>query len=168
MKRILHRRGFLCTGLALGVSLCAPTARACEYCAPNLRVSHPWTRATAKGATVAVVCMEFDEVTLADRLIAVETPVATSADIGGVAASSELNFHIPVGQVTSLSEEGSYLRLVGLKFPLEVARSYPLRLVFEKGGVVEATLNVDYDEASGSKPDHGLHEGGHAEVIAAS
>ena len=144
MSKLIRRRGVLQAGLVLGVGVGAHSARACEYFSPNLRVFHPWTRATGDDATFAVVCMKFDEVTKSDRLIGVETPVAAGAEMGGLAAGPAVSFPIPRGQESSLAENGTYLRLVNLRFPLEVARSYPLRLVFETGAVVEASLNVDF------------------------
>jgi copper(I)-binding protein len=144
LTRPLLRRSLLRTGLALSASLALPTARACEFFAPNLRIIHPWTRATAPGVTVATVCMSFDDVTRADRLIAVSTPVATTAEMGGVGAAAQVSFRIPAGQSSALSETGTFLRLVGLLHPLELGRSYPLTLVFERGGTVQADFDVDY------------------------
>ena len=145
MNRILHRRSVLHAGLALGASLVVPSARACEFFSSTLRITHPWTRATAGDATSAVVCMKFDEVTRADRLIGVETPVAGGAEMGGLSARPAVDFTIPEGCETLLSEEGTFLRLVGLKFALEVGREHELTLFFESGGVVSASLSVDYD-----------------------
>jgi copper(I)-binding protein len=144
MNKWFHRRSVLHAGLALATSLLAPRVRACEYFGLNLRVTHPWTRATAPGASSAVLCMKFDEVTRTDRLVDVQTPVAERAEMGGVAPAPTVNFLIPQGQESLLSEEGSFVRLVGLKLPMEVGRSYPLKLVFESGSVINATLNVDY------------------------
>lgn len=140
----IHRRGVLRAGLAACVPFALPQARACEYFADGLRVSHPWTRATPPGATTAVLCMGFDEVTADDRLISVETPVAQGAEMAGAAAGGAVNFPIPAGQVTALSEQGSFVRLVGLLHPLEMGRTYPLKLGFERAGLVIASLNVDY------------------------
>lgn len=144
MSRLIRRRGVMRASLALGNVLLMRPALACEYFGTTLRVTHPWTRATADDADTAVLCMRFDEVNQTDRLIGVETPVATGAAMGGVQAGPAVDLLIPAGQETLLSETGTFVRLTGLKFPLEVARTYPLQLVFEKGGVIEATLNVDY------------------------
>ncbi|MEF7613248.1 copper chaperone PCu(A)C [Aquincola sp. MAHUQ-54] len=144
MHRFIHRRGALRAGLALGATLLVPSARACEYFADNLRITHPWCRATAPGATSVIVSMKFDEVTRPDRLIGVETMVAEGAELGGRLSRPTVDFEIPEGVETHLGEHGTYLRLTGLKFPLEVARTYPLKLTFEHGGVVGANLNVDY------------------------
>jgi copper(I)-binding protein len=131
--------------LATGAgALLLPQARACEYFTPLLRVTHPWARATAEGAGTAVVCMRFDEVSEADRLVSADTPVAEGAEIGGPRAVPRVDFAIAAGLVTEFDERGSHLRLLGLRQPLEVGRSYPLRLGFEKGGTVNALLSIDY------------------------
>ena len=148
MNHPFCRRTALRAGLAFGASLTIPSARACEFFTTTLRVTHPWTRASAENATSAVVCMRIDEVTQTDRLIGVETPVADGAELIDVAASRSLNLLIPQGQETILGETGLRLRLVRLKHPLLIARTYPMRLMFEKGGVLDAELNIDYMPAT--------------------
>ena len=135
------------TGLVLATALQWRAAQACEYFAPTLRITHPWTRATPMDAPFAVLGMRFDEVTQDDRLLAVETPVAQAVVYApGVANDGTLllPLDIPAGRDTVLTSAGPHLRLLRLNQPLEVARSYPLSLVFEKGGTVKALLNVDY------------------------
>lgn len=146
MDTSCHRRVLLRAGLALGTSLIVPAARACEYVTSTLRITHPWTRATAPDATSAVVCMKFDEVTQADRLILVQSPIAEGAAMAGAdaLATGAVDFLIPEGRETHLDDTGIHVRLTGLRFGLEPGRSYPLRLGFEKGGVVQAILSVDY------------------------
>ena len=144
MSRIHRRRGMLQAGLALGLVSVLPAARACEFFTTHLRITHPWTHASVEGASIAVVSMKFDEVTLADRLIGVTTPVAERAELGGIGAGPNVDFPIPEGRETLLSERGTFVRLVGLKHPLEIARTYPLTLVFERGGSIATDLSVDY------------------------
>jgi copper(I)-binding protein len=55
-----------------------------------------------------------------------------------------VDFFIPAGQETYLSEEGTYVRLLDLKFPLPLGRTYQLVLGFEKGGTHHTTFGVDY------------------------
>lgn len=150
----LKRRTFLQTGLVLS-ALPWHNANACEYFSPTLRITHPWTRATPMDAPFAVLGLRFDEVTQDDRLLAVETPVAEAVVYvpgptpeGAAGQALALPFDIPAGQDTVLADTGPHLRLLRLTQPLEVARSYPLRLVFEKGGSVKALLNVDYPRFS--------------------
>ena len=142
----MHRRSVLRAGLALCASpVLAPAAFGCEFFAANLRIIHPWTRATALEDGFAVISMIFDQVTQADRLIGVETPVAEAAEMGGKDASRKVSSLIPAGRESALSELGTHVRLVRLQHPLELGRTYPLKLVFEKGGVVNADFDVDYE-----------------------
>ena len=121
-----------------------PAARACEIYTGLLRVTHPWTRATTADATTAVLCMRLDEVTTADRLIGVSTPVATGAEMGGAQPGLAVNIAVPADTVTELSEAGVHVRLTGLKHPLQVGRDYALTLEFERSGTVLARLSVDF------------------------
>jgi periplasmic copper chaperone A len=143
MNRFIHRRAVLQGGLALCASLIVPPVRACEYFTGTLRITHPWTRATGPD-TFAALCMKFDEVTETDRLIGVETPVAARAELIGEGAGPGVSLLIPAGRETMLSEDGTHIRLVELKHPLLIGRSYPLQLAFEKGGTANYRLSVDY------------------------
>jgi copper(I)-binding protein len=147
MQDFISRRRWMQSGVALVASALWPTARACEFFASTLRVTHPWTRVTEQDASFAIVNMKIDMVTQSDRLIGVETPVATGAYIVDAQAqtSAGLSLPIPKGQETLLGEKALQLRLTGLTQPLLMARSYPMRLIFEKGGALDAELNVDYN-----------------------
>ena len=142
----LPRRDVLRAALAAGAALVLPAApaRACEFFCLSMRITHPWTRASAPGATTAMVSMRFDEVTEDDRLIGVTSPMAAGAEIVGDGPTRPVNFLIAAGQELDFSETGIHIRLTGLRQPLEMACTYPLTLTFEKGGVVEADLSVDY------------------------
>jgi periplasmic copper chaperone A len=131
----------------MGALLVSPVSRACEFWTPGLRILQPWTRATLEGDAFAVVCMKFDLVTTSDRLIGVDTPIATAADMGGLGARPTVDFLIPEGADSALDESGTFIRLLGLRHPLELARTYPLKLFFERGGVVNADLDVDYERS---------------------
>jgi copper(I)-binding protein len=146
MPHEYKRRNILLAGVGLGTTLWLPHARACEFSSSTLRVTHPWARASKPGQSTAVVSMKIDEVLQSDRLIAVETPVAAGAVMVSRdgKSTSKLDFVFTPGTETEIGESGTRLQLVGLKFPLEVARSYDLRLIFEKGGVMNADLSIDY------------------------
>ncbi|UCV03244.1 copper chaperone PCu(A)C [Dechloromonas denitrificans] len=144
MSILNYRRDFLRASLAMCASVAVPSARACEFFTSTLRITHPWTRASAPGATSALLCMKIDQVIEADRLIGVETPVANGVELVIDGAVSRLNLPIPKGREINLGEAGVIVRLVDLNHPLLIARTYPLALVFEKSGKVDAELNVDY------------------------
>ena len=99
--------------------------------------------------------MRFDEVSRDDRLVHMHTPVAAAAEMSGIVltasspgagagAGAGLDFFIPAGQASALSEGGRFVRLLDMRHPLEVDRSFPLTLVVQQGGVVDATLTVDF------------------------
>ncbi len=146
MNKARDRRAVLRAGLALGASLLVPPVRACEFFSSTMRITHPWTRATGPDP-FAVLYMKFDEVTATDRLIGVETPVAEDAEMILEGARVPVNFLIPAGIETLLSEQGTHIRLISLKHPLLVGRAYPLTLTFEKGGTLLTQLSVDYDRS---------------------
>ncbi len=162
MTTLVHRRNLLQAGLALGAALCASRAKACEFFAPTLRVTHPWTRATPASAAFAMLGVRFDDVAEDDQLLDVQTPVAEAVMYapggrsGGHAGAlllpvpgAGLPLDIPAGRETVLGNadphaSGPHLRLLRLTQDLEIGRSYPLRLVFRKGGTVKAQLSVDH------------------------
>ena len=145
MSSHIDRRRLLGGALAWSAALVVPGARAHEIITTTLRVTHPWSRATAPHDGFAVLCMKFDEVAEDDRLTLVESPVAVSAEMAGSAAGPSIDFLIRAGQETFLAETQTHVRLIGLKFPLEVGREYPLRLGFAKGGVYNTSFSVDQD-----------------------
>lgn len=131
----------LATGLSLGWM--APRAFACEVQADFLRVTHPWTRATAPDATRAVLCMKLDEITAIDRLIGASTPIATGAEMGGEPGRA-VDVPLAPGDVVDMHDSGLHLVLTGLRHGLQVGRDYPLQLEFERSGTVLARLSVDF------------------------
>jgi periplasmic copper chaperone A len=146
MNHLPQRRIALRAGLAAGAACAtwALPARACEFHGGTLRVTHPWTRATAADATVAVLGMRIDEVSEDDRLIGARSPVAQGAEMGGADGGRPVDVAIPTGSVIELHDSGVHLRLTGLKQPLQVGREYPLELVFERSGLLLARLSVDF------------------------
>ena len=144
MHSPIQRRRVLRAGVAIGLGLVLPSARAHEYFVPHIRISHPWCRETAVDAAFAAVYMTFDEVTRSDRLIGVETPVAEAAVMVGPGMTGAVDLPIVEGQETTVGEAGVQIRLVRLTQALLVARSYPLKLMFAKSGEVDATLDVAF------------------------
>lgn len=157
----LVRRALLRTGMAAGAATLLPAARAHEYFTTHFTLIHPWTRASAPGATTAMICMTFDEVLEDDRLIGADTPLAGGAETGGGSAGKVLDIDIPKGIKTELTETGVHLRLVRLKQPLELAREYPIMLAFAKAGRLRASFLVDFPAAQvGASAPRGAMRGG--------
>jgi hypothetical protein len=132
-------------GLASGLSAAIRPVFACEFDARYLRIVHPWTRAARVDDPFAVVCMTFEEVSATDRLVGVESPVATRAVLRRGDAQGPVDLLLPAGQSSALNEDGVHVRLLGLRQPLELGRVYPLTLHFERSGVVHSELTVDFE-----------------------
>jgi copper(I)-binding protein len=142
------RRQLLRAAGALPLLGLGTRATACEYIIPTLRITHPWTRATGTDSTHAVLITQFDEVIEDDRLIGIETPVAKSAVLVTPDGVGPLDLRIPQGSTVALDEQGVHIRLLELAHPLQIGRSYPLTMIFERGGANLASLNVDYGPAN--------------------
>jgi len=138
------RRRLLRHGLAVAGAAALPAARACEVQAEFLRITHPWTRATAPDAGFAVLCMRIDDVTEDDRLLGVQTPVADGVWLHDAPDGQPLDLPIAAGSRIEMHEQGLHLRLGPLRLVLEAGRSHPMELRFARSGVVRATLSVDF------------------------
>ena len=144
MSTFCSRRQLL---VALGAAAFARSSQACEFFSTHLRIWHPWTRATRVDADTAQIFMRFDEVRATDRLIGVETPLAGGARLAGPGAKAEgqaLSLLIREGETLTLTEDGVHIELLDLQQPLQIARTYPMTLLFERADPVQATLTVDY------------------------
>ncbi len=138
------RRRFLCAAFASGLGMAAPGLQACEFQTGWLRVTHPWTRATADGADSAVLCMRIDEVAQDDRLIHAQSPVAAGAEMVTASGPQRIDLPLLAGSTLEMHEDGLHLRLTGLRHGLQAGREYPLTLEFERSGLLLARLSVDF------------------------
>ena len=154
--------------LILGLVVSA-SAGAHEFKAGPLLIGHPWSRATAPGATIGggylTVTNKGSE---SDRLVSVAVPFAAKVEIHessveeGVAKMRQIEggIDVPAGKTVELAPNGKHLMFVGLTGALRKGEKVEGELVFEKAGKVEVEFAV---EAAGSKPatsmDHGGMEG---------
>ncbi len=85
----------------------------------------------------------------ADRLIAIDTPVADRAELhqhkmeDGVMRMRPLSeLTVEPGQSVRLAPGGLHVMLMGLRHPLEVGDTFPLTLIFAQAGRVSVTATV--------------------------
>src|SRR5262245_23905475 len=106
--------------------LVATAASAAEYMAGDLRIIAPWARATPGAARngVAYVTIE-NQGSVADRLTAVASPVATRAEVHGQVTENGVAkmraagpVELPPGARTAIEPGGLHIMLMGLKQPL--------------------------------------------------
>lgn len=136
------------------------SAVAHSYKLGSLEIGHPWARATPPTAPAGGGFLTITNTgTTPDRLIAVRTPVASSAQVhemkmeGNVMRMREVDggLAIPPGATVTLAPGGLHLMLMGLKAPFKQGEKVPVTLVFEKAGSIDVELAV---VAMGATPAH--------------
>jgi copper(I)-binding protein len=139
----------------------AGPAMAHEYTAGGITVAHPWARATPGGAKVGGAYLEIKAAAgTSDRLLAVKTPAAGSAELHnhimekGIARMRRVDaIAVPAGKSVVLKPGGYHLMLGDLKAPLKEGDLLKLTLVFEKAGEIEVEATV---EPLGAMGPHGF------------
>jgi copper(I)-binding protein len=117
----------------------------------TVSVERAWARATAGAVTTGGAYMTLvDHGSAPDRLIAVSTPVAGSAELhvmtmdNGVMQMRPAAGGIAVepGKPTELKPGGYHVMLLDLKRPLKEGERFPMTLTFEKAGTLEVAVTV--------------------------
>lgn len=131
----------------------------------TLKIGHPWTRATPKGADVAGGFMSITNTgSTDDRLIAVSVSGIKRVEIhemsmhDGVMRMRPLvkGLVLPAGKTTVLKPGSFHIMMLGLSAPLNDGDYIKGTLTFEKAGTVDIEFAV---EAQGANPkqDHMNH-----------
>lgn len=142
--------------------LLAGHALAHDYKAGSLKIDHPWTRATPKGAAVAGGYLKITNTgTAPDKLVGgslvgagrfevhemkTENGVMTMRGIPG-------GLEIKPGQTVELKPGSFHLMFMELKAPLEQGKNVKGTLVFEKAGKIDVEYSVE--AIGGAAPAHG-------------
>ena len=122
-----------------------------DYQVKTLRVSNPFARATPPGAKVAGAFMTIKNVGPdADRLVSVSSPAAGLVEIhemameGGMMKMRALKgIDLKPGATVELQPGGYHVMLEDLKQPLKQGEQIPIKLTFEKAGVLDIKVNVE-------------------------
>ncbi|MEX0759149.1 MAG: copper chaperone PCu(A)C [Tistlia sp.] len=151
---LIHVAGAL---VALLIALVA-VAQAHDHEVAELRVGHPWARASAGAAASGAAYMTIENLgTEPDRLIAVATPASKRAELhthleeNGVMKMRQVEggIELPAGATVALAPGGLHVMLMGLAAPLEQGARFPMTLTFEKAGTLSVDIAV---EAIGFRP----------------
>lgn len=134
----------------------------------DLHIMQPWARATIGAGKTGAVYLTLGNHGPADRLIAVQTPVAKKAALHGHQEQDGVMkmrpvaaVEVPAGGHAELAPGGLHVMLMGLEAPLVEGDSFPLTLVFEKAGSVEVQVTVQSATATGGATHaHGSHDHG--------
>ena len=133
------------TVLALSLISATGPAQAHEYYAEGFTFIHPWADASVPGATDAAVYFKLDGVRRDDRLLSASSRLAERvelrADDDSAAPALDSISIAPADQLL-FGPGRPHLLLRGLVTPLQWARSYDLRVVFEKAGVLDMQISI--------------------------
>lgn len=158
---------------AIFAVLLVQPAAADDYTAGALKIGHPWSRATPKGASIGGGYMKITNTgNTIDHLIGGASDVASRFEIhemsmdNGVMKMRQITggLEIKPGQTVELKPGGLHLMLVGLKAPLEKGGDVKATLQFEKAGAVTVDFKIEAigapgpDAAGGSHTMPGLHK----------
>ena len=137
--------------LAALLSFGAFTAAAQEFKAGDITIEKPWSRATPKGASVAVgYFVIHNHGAAADKLTGGAADFAAGVSVhemsseNGVMRMRDLpgGLDIPANGEVKLTPGGYHMMFTGLKRPLKKGESVAATLAFEHAGNVSVTFEV--------------------------
>jgi copper(I)-binding protein len=123
-----------------------------EFKAGDLKIGHPWSRATPGGAKIAGGYMTITNTGgTPDKLLSAATSVADHVEIHEMAMTNNVmtmrkldsGVAVAPGQTVAFAPGSYHLMLVGLKNSLKEGDRVKATLTFEKAGAVEVTINVE-------------------------
>lgn len=132
--------------LLLGAALLAPTAGLSHsHKNKNLEIGHPYTMASAKGATTAQVFMTIkNSGGVPERLLSASTPRAAKVELTVAdGAAKDAAFTIGPGKSLVLGPQGGYLVLTGVRKALTAYDDFKMALEFERSGRVIVDVVVE-------------------------
>lgn len=140
------------SAILMTVSLAAKPSFGLDYKVGSIEIGQPWARATPSTAPSAGGFLTLtNKGNVADRLIAVESPAASQAEVhemkmdGAVMRMRALEngIALPPGQTVELKPGGYHVMFFGLKAPFVKDQKVPATLVFEKAGRVDVEFQVE-------------------------
>lgn len=158
----------LLPGLLVAVTLLAAVPMAVpahEYKAGDIRIGHPWTRATPPSSRTGAGYLTLtNNGSAPDRLLGATSPLLGRAEIhatemdGTVMKMRHLaeGIALPVGVTVELKPGGFHMMFPELTGPIEQGKRVPVTLVFEKAGKVDVEMEVSAIGARepGAAPEH--------------
>jgi periplasmic copper chaperone A len=147
--------------------LFAYSAQAHDFTAANIKVVHPWSRATPPGAKVGGGYLKIENKgAVPDRLLGGTSEIAPRIEVhettvtDGVARMRPLGegLQVPADGGAELKPGGVHLMLLDLKSPLKQGEKIKATLMFEQAGRVEVEFEVD---SIGAQPPETAGHDGH-------
>jgi copper(I)-binding protein len=145
--------------LILTLAVLNPVAGHGQTPSPAITVENAWSRATSAAAKTGALYLTIIDHGAPDRLIAVATPVAETAELhqttmqGGVMRMRPVEgLAVSAQEPGKLAPGGYHVMLMGLKQQLKPGASFPVTLTFEHAGAVQASATVAAAGAAGPGP----------------
>ncbi|MBM0105903.1 copper chaperone PCu(A)C [Steroidobacter sp. S1-65] len=142
--------------LALGAPLSLLACTGDQHETP-LQVASAWARATPPGATVGAMYFDIENRGSADKLLRVETPVSSRAELHNTTHADDRmqmraaeGLDIPARDIVKLQPGGLHVMLVELKQPLREGESVPATLIFAKAQPLSINVPVAAIGAQGA------------------
>ncbi|PSL17197.1 copper chaperone PCu(A)C [Shimia abyssi] len=118
----------------------------------GILLSNATAAALSEAPNSAAVFVKIENTAAPDRLLQASTPDADNASL-----SEQIHgLAIPSSSAPSLAPDGVFLRLTGLRGPLEDGRALPITLVFENAGEVTTRARIIAPKSSGEASKFGL------------
>ncbi len=136
---------------ALSFSVLSFAAQAHSFQLGDLKIGHPYARATAPGQPAGGGYLSIENAgKSADKLVSAQADVSARVELhemkmdGDVMRMRELSaVEVPAGKLVELKPGGLHIMFIGLKAPLKQGDKFPVKLKFEKAGEVTVTVNVE-------------------------
>jgi copper(I)-binding protein len=142
---------FAVLAVALCAALAGSPALAHDFTVGALKIGHPWSRATPKGAAVGGGYLTITNTgTESDRLLGGTTDIASRFEIHSMTMENGVmkmrpvkgGLEIKAGQTVELKPGGYHIMLVDLTHPLAKGQHVDATLRFEKAGTVKVYFDV--------------------------
>jgi periplasmic copper chaperone A len=131
-------------------ALVAVAAHAHEFKAGAITIVHPYARATAAGQPTGGGFMKFVNSGGNDKLLSASAEVSKSVELHEMKMDGDVmrmrqveGIELQAGKTVELKPGGYHVMFIGLKAPLKVGDSFPVKLKFEKAGEVTVDVKVE-------------------------
>jgi copper(I)-binding protein len=130
-----------------------------EFKIGGISIGHPYARPTGPSQSTGGGYLTLTSKGTPDRLVSASATISESVQLhsmrleGDVMRMREIgSVEMPADTRVEMKPGGLHLMFVGLKAPLKVGQSFPLKLKFEKAG--EVTVDVKVDAMASSEMRH--------------
>lgn len=133
------------------LAVAGATASAHDFKLGDLRIGHPYARATVPGQPTGAGYLKLENAGKnADRLLSASADVSKTVELHSMSMDGDVmrmrevgSIDLPADRAVELKPGGLHIMFIGLKAPLKVGDTFPLKLRFEKAGETTVTVNVE-------------------------